>query len=117
MEVYDKMSYDDNNIYDKINRSNARISYLEKKLMDYGQIKHDINELKREVQTLLDEELDNISKLENKQKKYANTELQWAMEQISKQCKTDTDLKALNIIQKELGLRKTSLRPKPVKNR
>lgn len=55
-----------------------------------------------------------IDKLEQKQKESEDKELDWALNQFRYKNKTSDESKALTIIEKRLGTKKTSLRAKSV---
>lgn len=55
-----------------------------------------------------------VDKLEQKQKEIEDKELNWALNQFRYKDKTSDESKALLIIEKRLGTKKTSLRAKSV---
>lgn len=55
-----------------------------------------------------------VYKLEQKQKESEDEELNWALNQFRYKDLTSDESKALTIIEKRLGTKKTSLRPKSV---
>lgn len=55
-----------------------------------------------------------VEELEQKQKEYENKELIWALTQFDYKSKTEDERKALAIICKRLGVRKTTIRAKGV---
>ena len=57
-----------------------------------------------------------VTKLEKEVYNSKREELDWALNQFRYTEKTSDQSKALAIIEKELGFKKTNLRPKPVKN-
>lgn len=68
---------------------------------------HDINIYNNDTLRKLDER---IKKLEKKAQEKEDEELDWALNQFRYKEKTKDERKALNIIERRLGLRKTPLR-------
>lgn len=71
-----------------------------------------MNEMDKKVIRNLQER---VEKLEKEIRNSKRKELDWALNQFRYIEKTSDQSKALMIIEKELGFKKTSLRPKPVK--
>ncbi len=58
--------------------------------------------------------INRVEKLEQKQKEIADNELDWALNQFRYMSKTSDESKALAIIEKRLGTKKTTLRAKSI---